>query len=507
MMPLSQTTLFGTGYVEAGCWLVKRGWVTTRDGGRYNTIIENRPDFKPVNFFEVYPHPAKMDVDDGLPLIRRRFVDAEYLKRLKENVRMKIENIDKAIESENPQKSELGQAYQAKSGEEYELLEYWGPWDEEYKEGDKDCKRLAVPYWITVVNRSVTIRNIPNPYDHQIPPICKMTLYEDTKPSWFGVGIGKIGKPTQDRLNKIVNQRLNNVDLVLNKQGCYMGSDPLINVKKLQVSKPGAFHKVSDTVNSIRWIDTPDVTQSSYKEEELAKQDYRESTGATAHLMPEAGSEHRTAMGIQLLQGAAGMRFRPILRKLESALIQQTAMFFFSNLKQFMTTAQWVQITGKTGTISVNIKPEEIQSKVYFIPTGVSETMNKETQVQQLLRFKELTAQDPTVNRQEINKRVAELMGFKDIQSLLIVPQATMPSEGALDLKTQQFIQQRLQEGATPDQIKEELLGAKPPGMDLTGQTGVDGGGISDDAMGPPNEADQPAPPSGPRQPMMAGQQ
>jgi hypothetical protein len=276
-----------------------------------------------------------------------------------------------------------------------------------------------------------------------------------------------------------------------------------VNVKKLQVSKPGQFHKVSDTVGSIRWIDTPDVTMSSYKEEELAKQDYREATGATAHLMPEAGSEHRTAMGIQLLQGAAGMRFRPILRRLESSLIQQTAMFFFSNLKQFMTQAQWIQITGKFGQQPILISPEQIQAKVYFIPTGVSETMNKETQVQQLLRFKELTANDPTVNRQEINKRIAELMGFKDIQALMTVPMATMPSEGALDLKTQQHIQQRLQEGATPDQIKEELLGAKPQGMNLL-EGGGGGGGGQSEQFGPPDQ-EMPPPPSGPREPMMAG--
>jgi len=109
------------------------------------------------------------------------------------------------------------------------------------------------------------VRGIPNPYNFQHPPYAKFTLFSESKPCWFGVGIGTVGKPTQERLNKIINQRLDNVDLVLNKQGFYNGNDPLINVKKLQVSAPGTWRKVSDTVSSVRWMDTPDVTASAYR--------------------------------------------------------------------------------------------------------------------------------------------------------------------------------------------------------------------------------------------------
>ena len=83
----------------------------------------------------------------------------------------------------------------------------------------------------------------------------------------------------------------------------------------------------------------------SYKEEELAKQDFRESTGAVNPLMPADSGQHRTAMGLNLLQGAAGMRFRPILRKLEIDFIQLLAEMYFSDLQQFMTLPEWIEIT------------------------------------------------------------------------------------------------------------------------------------------------------------------
>lgn len=459
---LVQNTLFGTGYVEGGSWLTESGWVIDEvTGERYKAIINSRPDCIHVDSFEIFPHPAKLRMDDSLPLVRRRYCDAEFLKNLAEDDHQ-FKNLSKALQTEAP--FSKGKYYNKKRRDEYEILEYWGPWDESYENEGKVAVRKAVPYWIIVINRKIVVRSIPNPYNHQSPPFCKTILFPAPRPSWFGAGIGEIGKPTQDRLNKIVNQRLDNVDLVLNKQGCYNGNDHLINTKKLQVSKPGQWHKTSDTVTSLRWMETPDVTASSYKEEELAKQDFREATGATANLMPtDPKDQHRTAMGINLLQGAAGMRFRPVLRRLEIDFIQRLAMLYFSNLKQFMTDAEWVLITGKGGEQEpVMIKPEEIQAKIFFVPTGISEVMNKETQVGQLLRFKEVTMNDPTINRQEINKRIAELMGFKDIHKLLVPQQQMQQGPQGMPPEMQQQIQQRVAEGASPEQIKMELLGPKP---------------------------------------------
>ena len=467
---LSQCVLLGTGYLESP-WLFKRQWQVDRQSGeRYQALVDNRPGCNHVSFFELFPHPAKMRMDDGLPIIRRRFCDAEYLKRMAENPQFKFSNLKAALDSEPTTHikshilDESGKAMDSKKREEYELLQYWGPWDVSYDKDNKVVTQQAVPHWITIVNRAVKIRGIPNPFNHQLPPFVKFILYPDIKPSWYGVGIGSVGKPTQDRLNKMVNQRLDNVDLVLNKQGFYNGNDLLINTRKLQVSAPGRWHKVSDTVNSIRWMDTPDVTASSYKEEELAKADYREATGATVPLMPTDEGQHRTAAGINLLQGAAGVRFRPILRKIETDLIQELALMYLSNLQQFMMFPEWIKVVTDDGDEEpVLIRPEEIQAKVTFIPTGISETLNKEVQIEQLLRYKEVTANDPTVNRGEINKRIGELMGFKDLKKLVVKQNPMMVSPDGLPVEAQQMIQQRLAEGATPEQIKAELLSKKGP--------------------------------------------
>jgi hypothetical protein len=306
-----------------------------------------------------------------------------------------------------------------------------------------------------------------------MPPFIKANLFKDAKPSWFGIGVGQIGHPSQERLNKIVNQRLDNVDLIMNQEKLVNGNDTMINRKKLANSSPGKVTICSDINQSMKWLEIPNVTAEAYKEEELAKTDFRESTGATSAMMPsdDMGEQHRTAMGIQLMQGAAGMRFRPVIRNIETDCIQALAMFFFSNARQFMTIPEWVQIVGEEGKkYNVRVTPEQIQAKVFFIPTGLSETVNKETAIQNLMRFRELAQQDPTINRSEINKRIGELMGFKDVDKLVIQGQPIQAGQGQLQPDEQQLIQRRLAEGATPEQVKMEMMGNAPAPEPQQGQ-------------------------------------
>lgn len=465
---LTQTVLFGTGYLYTP-WKIDRRWLIGEQQNRLRGIIGQYTDAEAVNYFEMFPHPAKIHVWDELPLIRRRFADAEYIKNLAEDPRFTVQDatLGKALDSEtvevNQRLVEAGAAQLLNKRDNYEILEYWGPWDISYEKDNLVMKKKAVPHWIIIINRTVKLYGAPNPYGHQRPPFVKMKLYEDPQPSWFGVGIGVVGKPTQERLNKLVNQRLDNVDLVLNRMGIYNANDTMINKNKLRKSMPGLWHGASD-VNNLKWMEMPDVTGSSYKEEELAKNDYRESTGATMTLMPTDDPQHRTATGINMLQGAAGMRFKSVLRRMETDFIQDIAEQMLSNAKQFMSFPENVIIEEEDGTRRViQVTPQDLMAKVYFIPTGVSETLNKEMQISQLMRFKELTMDDPTINRSEINKTIAELLGLKNIQKLIVKQQQSAPG-GVLTGDEKQRIQQRLAEGASPEQIKEEMLGARPNG-------------------------------------------
>ena len=472
---MSQCTLLGTGYGEESWKVEYKMMKNPYTEKEYKARTAHRPDFQAVDFFEMFPHPAKLDMKDGLPIIRRRFCDAEYLKKLSGD---SFVNLKEALDSDPVvirNSVDKEKATKGDKKDEYEIIEYHGPWHSSYKDENKVTTSVAEQHQIIVINRSVKIMGKKNPHNYDHPPYIKIKLMEDPKPNWFGVGVGKAGLPTQERINKMVNQRLDNVDLVLNKQGVYNGNDPLINTRKLWISKPGLWHKVSDTVTSMKWMEMPDVTASSYKEEEMAKQDFRESTGAVNPLMPADSGQHRTAMGLNLLQGAAGMRFRPVLRKMEIDFIQLLAEMYLSDLQQFMTMPEWIETMSKQGKAKpLKLTPQMIQTRVKFMPSGVSETLNKELQVGQLLRFKELTKDDPTVNRREINKRIAELMGFKDIQ-LILTPQRPVTAGGPLSPEEQNKINQRVSEGASDEEIESEMFEGNQQDQSAPGPNPTDG--------------------------------
>ncbi|MBU0755511.1 MAG: hypothetical protein KJ645_10265, partial [Planctomycetes bacterium] len=91
---------------------------------------------------------------DEMPLIRRRWADAEYIKNLAEDKRYNINVgvLGKALDSEtvevNQRLVDAGAASLLTKRDNYEILEYWGPWDMSYEKDNKVVTQKAVPHWI-----------------------------------------------------------------------------------------------------------------------------------------------------------------------------------------------------------------------------------------------------------------------------------------------------------------------------------------------------------------------
>lgn len=455
----SQCGLFGTGYLEVPYENIYK-WT-----GKTASIEGGMTKCYAVNFFDVFPHPDKISVDDTFPMIRRRVVDATQIKRLVKNSDISSDLLKKALNSTFPEGNDP-----SSSIKRYEVLEWWGPWSNAFLKDEEEID-MAPPWWSVIINREVLLIDVPNPYKHGRPPYVKFKMYVAPEPSWFGVGVGTIGLPSQERVNKIVNQRLDNVDLILGGGGLYNAHDMVLakHIASLQSSGPRKWTPATDINNAIRPHDIVDVTASSYNEEKIAKDDFRESTGATTHLMPTDNPQHRTASGISMLQGAAGERLKPVALMIEDDFIAEIASMMLINSSQFQKQPEKlrVEILNEFGEVVgkevVDVTPDLLQSNILFIPTGTSLTIEKTSDIENLLNFKKLTQDDPTVNRIEINRRIAALLNIKKIEKLLVPQDVGRP--GTLQPEDMAKIRQRIAEGATPEQIKQEMLG-NPPQMD-----------------------------------------
>lgn len=196
------------------------------------------------------------------------------------------------------------------------VREYWGrfcPSDD-----PKDTKE----YVITIVNDALVIRCEENPYATKITPsgVRPFEIYVDSDVPNELYGVGEI-EPTetlQIGLSKIKNQRLDNVDLVMNRMW-KVERTAGVNPRDLK-SYPGNIIEMDD-LDGLQAVATPDVTSSSYQEEDRYLRDFQLATGTIS----AAGGGGRddfvnTATGQKIRSKEQSSRFGLKIENLEDTL-------------------------------------------------------------------------------------------------------------------------------------------------------------------------------------------
>jgi hypothetical protein len=112
--------------------------------------------------------------------------------------------------------------------------------------------------------------------------------------------------PLQEEINNIANQRLDNVRLVLNKR-YFIRRGSQMDLEALMRNVPGGGVMTNDPTKDVEVVNTPDVTSSSYKEQDLLAQDLDDLVGGFGQASIKAGGKQMDRSGsMDVLQGAAG---------------------------------------------------------------------------------------------------------------------------------------------------------------------------------------------------------
>lgn len=196
------------------------------------------------------------------------------------------------------------------------VREYWGVFSPSGKVEDEE------EYVITTVNDSMVIRLERNPYATKgnADGIRPFEVYVDhaVKGELYGIGEIEPTETLQVALNKMRNHRLDNVDLVLNRMWVY-DRNAGINPKHLR-SFPGNVIPADD-INGIQPLPTPDVTSSSYNDEDRIERDFQRATGNIDGAdAGGANSFTNTATGEKIRDKDRTSRFQLKIENLEDTL-------------------------------------------------------------------------------------------------------------------------------------------------------------------------------------------
>ncbi|WP_286237983.1 portal protein [Neptuniibacter halophilus] len=109
----------------------------------------------------------------------------------------------------------------------------------------------------------------------------------------------------QERVNSVINQRADNVDLVLNKR-YYIRRGAKIDTAALVRNTPGGGVMMDDIIKEIRTESTPDVTSSSYAEQDRLDVLMDEAAGAFSQASVQNNRAlNETVGGMELMNGSA----------------------------------------------------------------------------------------------------------------------------------------------------------------------------------------------------------
>lgn len=314
-----------------------------------SVIAHDDPKVEIIDPTDIYVDPDSVAGEPVDHLIHRKTVP---LQELKDNPNYKnVSKLETATEAD--QYLDKLNRYNRNAPEKdshknlIEVLEYW------------EADRLVV-----LANRSVVLRDSPNPYYHKQIPFVELDDYRDPH-RYYGQSEASVIDPLQREINAIRNQRRDYDNLALNPV-IQMVPGTIRNPNSA-VMAPGNVWMVSD-LNSIGTFQLPQLQGASSEIEERTISDVQRTVAIDEigiGLLPE-NPQRRSATEVVTATTMAGKRFAMKIALLEEAVKKIGELVFALN-QQFLDRERIIQIVGKDGADEwLQLGPEDIQGNYHI---------------------------------------------------------------------------------------------------------------------------------------------
>jgi len=377
------------------------------------------PDIDVIDLYDFYKDPGANSIEEARWCIHRTIVPLDHLKDHEKKVDNfgnesgVYINIDKVEDDFRGTDSAVSKRLQTIG------------LDDIYKSQDKKTKMVELlEYWenervIVVANRKTVIRDEETPYWHMNKPFIEV-VDQPVPQEFYGIGELEPIESLQREMNDLRNQRMDNVNLILNRMMLIRRGAGIDRI----ISQPGGKIMTND-MNAFQFLQPPDVTASSYNEAGEIGKDIQNVTGVTSYAsgINESG-QTKTAGGINIMQQAASARFNLKIRLIESMFLEPMCRMIIALDQQFIDKGRSIRILGEGKAAEIRqIRPEEIQGEYDFTPVGSAMQGNREIRLQQMIGLKKVLADDPTIKQGNFNKRILKYSGEPAVEELVRTPE------------------------------------------------------------------------------------
>lgn len=372
---VKSASLYGTGVAKI--FWEKREVVKSINPILPPVVLEDydAPVIEPIDIFDFYIDWYATDLQNASYIIHRTYEDLEKLQAMQEaGIYMNVEKLkegERMVRTDDfkTEKYALRQTqeqttYTDKYTTKIELLEYW------------EKNRV-----ITVANRRVVLRDIDNPFIHNKFPFA-MVRFNSIPNEFYGRGDAEIISKIQEIINDLTNQRLDNVNLMINKM--FKVNRGAGIVPEQLKSRPGGIIWAND-INAIQEIQFTDTTGGVFADVFLMfKQLIDEVTGVT-DLMRGTLRRRETATAIAVMQKMSGARLALRIQEIND-FIREIANQLWQLSLQFLTKPQIISIVGVEGTKFQEVSVTNITGRFDFSVSVATEPLGTiEERIQKLI--------------------------------------------------------------------------------------------------------------------------
>lgn len=301
-----------------------------------------------------------------------------------------------------------------------------------------------------------------------------------------------IAEQLQREANDIANQRMDNVKLVLNKR--YIAKrGAQIDLKSIVRNVPGSVTLANDPNGDIREISFPDVTGSSYQEQDRLNVDYDELTGNFSQGSVMTNRKMgETVGGMGMISAAANQMTEYTIRTFIETWMEKVLRQLVKLEQKYETdevilavAASKAQLVQKYG---INQVTDELLNKDLTLTVNVGmgatdPSLKIQKFVGALGAFANVAQmQLPNVNLEEISKEIFGLAGYRD-GSRFTVQKEGQPNVEELQAQLQQLQQQLQQAEQFIQQNAAEVRKAEMDNQVLLEQENIKAAAIERKAM------------------------
>lgn len=233
----------------------------------------------------------------------------------------------------------------------------------------------------------------------------------------------QLGGQLQREANDIVNQRMDNVKLILNKRW-FVKRGKNVDVPSLHKNAAGSVTMVDDIEGDVKEVNWPDVTSSAYQEQDRINVDYDELVGNFSGSSVMTNRKlNETVGGMSLLNGGASQLTEYMLRTFVETWVEPVLRHLVKLEQAYETDLVILGLAGKKAQLFQKYKIDRMtddllnQELTVRVNVGMGAT-DPQTKLQKfslaVKTYAEVAGAIPNAELEAVRKEIFGLAGYRD---------------------------------------------------------------------------------------------